>query len=111
MSVLLVMTTLPDRPCADALAWSLVDSRLAACVNVLAPCSSIYQWNGAVECAEEVPLLIKTSAARYAELEEAIRAAHPYETPEIVAITPTAGYAAYLAWILAETQTERWPSP
>jgi uncharacterized protein involved in tolerance to divalent cations len=63
---------------------ALVELRLAACVNILAPCQSVYRWEGKLEDAEEVPLLIKTTAARYAALEEAIRAYHPYELPEIV---------------------------
>ena len=111
MSVLIVMTNLPDQATAGKLAASLVEERLAACVNVLAPCASIYQWKGAVERAAEVPLLIKTTEERYAQLEAAIRAAHPYETPEIVAIPVVAGLPGYLAWVVAETQTERWPSP
>ncbi|MFT3848836.1 MAG: divalent-cation tolerance protein CutA [Propionivibrio sp.] len=110
MSVILVMTNLPDRAAAEKLAALVVEERLAACVNLLAPCTSIYQWKGSVEHAEEVPLLIKTTEERYASLEAAIRSAHPYETPEIVTIPITAGLPEYLAWVAAETQTERWPS-
>ena len=111
MSVILVMTSSPDQATAGKLAAALVEERLAACVNVLAPCASIYQWKGCVEQTVEVPLLIKTTEERYAQLEAAIRAAHPYETPEIVAIPVVAGLPGYLAWVVAETQTERWPSP
>jgi periplasmic divalent cation tolerance protein len=63
---LIVLTTLPDEAAARALAGQLVESGLAACVNMLAPCRSVYRWQGAVEDANEVPLLIKTTAARYA---------------------------------------------
>ena len=111
MSELIVMTNLPDQATAEKLAAFVVEERLAACVNILAPCASIYQWKGSIERAGEVPLLIKTTDARYAQLEAAIRSVHPYETPEIVAISVAAGLPGYLAWVAAETQTERWPSP
>lgn len=103
MQTLLVITHLPDRASADALAAALVGERLAACVNILAPCRSVYRWQGAVEAADEVPLLIKTSAARYGELEAAIVARHPYQTPEIVAWPIDRGLPDYLAWVAAET--------
>lgn len=100
---LIVLTNLPDAASAHALAERLVNARLAACANVLAPCTSIYRWQGAVEQAEETPLLLKTSAERYAALEAAIRAEHPYELPEIVAVPVVRGLPAYLAWVAAET--------
>jgi len=96
--VLLVMSNLPDQQTAQRVARTLIDQRLAACVSVLAPCTSLYHWHGAVENATEVPLLIKNSAARYAELESVLRSLHPYELPEIIAV-PLDGSAAYLAWI------------
>lgn len=101
--VLLVISSLPDEPSARQLARHLVESGLAACVNVLAPCASTYRWRGAVEEATEVPVLIKTTAQRYAELEAAIRARHPYELPEIVAVPLARGLPAYLDWVAAET--------
>jgi periplasmic divalent cation tolerance protein len=100
---LVVLTNLPDEATAHALASHLVESRLAACVNVLAPCRSVYRWQGALEEAAEVPLLIKTSAERYAALEAAIRARHPYELPEILAVPVMRGLPAYLDWVAAET--------
>lgn len=103
METLLVLTNLPDETQARQLARSLVEQRVAACVNVLAPCHSVYRWQGAVETATEVPLLIKTSAARYAALEAAIRAGHPYELPEIVAVPLSRGLPEYLQWVDAET--------
>ncbi len=106
MEALLVFTNLPDADAARTLAARLVELRLAACVNMLAPCRSTYRWQGKIEEAEEVPLLIKTSAARYAALEAAIRAAHPYELPEIVAVPATRGLPEYLAWVAAETATD-----
>ena len=106
MDALLVITNLPDVESARALATQLVEQRLAACVNILAPCHSLYRWEGKLEEAEEVPLLIKTSAARYAALEEAIRAYHPYELPEIVAVRIEKGLPDYLAWVAASTAAQ-----
>lgn len=103
MDALLVLTTLPDAASARALAAALVEQRLAACVNILAPCRSVYRWNGKLEDAEEVPLLIKTTAAAYPALETALRARHPYELPEIVAVPVAQGLPGYLAWVAAET--------
>ena len=100
---LVVLTNLPDAAAARALASRLVELRLAACVNILAPCRSVYRWEGAVEDAEEVPLLIKTTAERYPALESEIRDRHPYELPEIVAVPLVRGLPAYLDWIATET--------
>ncbi len=111
METLLVLTCLPDQAAAELLAASLVENRLAACVNILQPCRSIYRWQGAVEKADEVPLLIKTTEACYSALENAIRAGHPYATPEIIALPVVLGLPDYLAWVAAETQTENWSSP
>lgn len=103
MSALLVFTNLPDRASAEKLAAALVEQRVAACVNVLAPCRSIYRWQGAVQKEEEHPVLVKTTSARYAALEAAIRALHPYELPEIVAVPIERGLPEYLQWVIAET--------
>jgi len=107
MSALLVLTNLPDRASADKLAAALIEQRLAACVNVLAPCRSVYRWRGAVHKDEEHPVLIKTTGERYAALEAAIRALHPYELPEIVAVPIERGLPAYLDWLAAETTPPR----
>ena len=104
MTVLVVLTNCPDAASADTLATALVETRLAACVNVLAPCRSVYRWQGAVERAEEVPLLIKTTVDRYAALEAGIRARHPYEVPEIVALPVDRGLPDYLRWVAEETR-------
>ena len=106
MDTLLVITNLPDAESARALATKLIEQRVAACVNILAPCLSIYRWEGKLEEAEEVPLLIKTSAARYSALEEAIRAYHPYELPEIIAVRVEKGLPDYLAWVAASTAAQ-----
>ncbi|HUN69666.1 MAG TPA: divalent-cation tolerance protein CutA [Burkholderiales bacterium] len=104
MSTLLVLTNLPDRAAAERLADALIEKRVAACVNILAPCRSVYRWKGAVQHDEEHPLLIKTTSERYLALEAAIRAAHPYELPEIVAVPIERGLPEYLAWVGAETK-------
>jgi periplasmic divalent cation tolerance protein len=101
--VLLVMSSLPDQATAQQLARTLVEQRLAACVSVLAPCVSVYRWRGAIEEATEVPVLIKTTAGRYAELESTLRALHPYELPEIIAVPVTHGLPGYLDWVAGET--------
>ncbi|MDO8959463.1 MAG: divalent-cation tolerance protein CutA [Rhodocyclaceae bacterium] len=106
METLLVITTLPDAAHADTLAAALVEARLAACVNILAPCRSVYRWQGRIEDATEVPLLIKTTAERYPALEAAIRARHPYELPEIIAVPVERGLPEYLAWLSLETRSE-----
>lgn len=103
METLIVFTNLPDRDSAAALARQLVDSRLAACVNVLDSCESTYRWQGKIETAREVPVLIKTTATRYAELERAIKSAHPYELPEIVAVPVAAALPGYIEWVKRET--------
>ena len=102
---LLVLTNLPDRAAAERIAELLIGQRLAACVNILAPCRSVYRWKDEVQHDEEHPLLIKTSAQRYPALEQALRAAHPYELPEIVAVPIERGLPAYLDWVAAETKT------
>jgi periplasmic divalent cation tolerance protein len=103
--VLLVLFSLPDQAVAQQLARTLIDRRLAACVSVLAPCTSVYRWHGAVEEAAEVPVLAKTTASRYAELESALRELHPYELPEIIAVPVVRGLPAYLDWVAGETAT------
>jgi len=104
MSTLLVLTNLPDRAAAERLADMLVEKRLAACCNILAPCRSVYRWKGAVQHDEEHPMLIKTSSERYPEMEKALRAGHPYELPEIIAVPIERGLPAYLEWVAAETK-------
>lgn len=103
MSTLLVLTNLPDRAAAERLADTLIEKRLAACINILAPCRSVYRWQDAVQHDEEHPMLIKTTAEGYPALEAAIRAGHPYELPEIIAVPVERGLAAYLDWVAAET--------
>lgn len=104
MSALLVFTNLPDRPAAERLADLVVAKNLAACASILAPCRSVYRWNGAVQHDEEHPLLIKTTSERYGALEQALRQGHPYELPEIIAVPIERGLPAYLDWVGSETK-------
>ncbi|MBW8860759.1 MAG: divalent-cation tolerance protein CutA [Acidobacteria bacterium] len=96
--LILILTTMPDDDRADALARTLVDERLAACVNVHRPMMSTYRWNGAVEREAERQIVIKTTRDRRAALEARLRELHPYELPEFVVLEATAS-AAYAAWV------------
>ncbi len=106
MSAMIVITSAPDRKVAQAIAQALVERKLAACVNILASCTSVYRWQGKIETADEVPLLIKTRAEIYTEVEAAIKGLHPYEVPEIVALPVAEGSHDYLEWLSAATVTE-----
>lgn len=106
MNYLVVITNAPDRDCALKIAHALIERKLAACVNILAACTSVYRWQGKLESATEVPLLIKTRAEIYDEVEVAIRSLHPYELPEIVAVRIERGLPDYLDWVDAATVTE-----
>jgi periplasmic divalent cation tolerance protein len=101
---ILIFTNLPDAHSAARLAEALVDERLAACVNILPSCASVYRWQGKIESAQETPVLIKTSRACYGKVEQAIRARHPYELPEILVVPIETGLPAYLDWVAAETR-------
>ncbi|MDB5770570.1 MAG: divalent-cation tolerance protein CutA, partial [Burkholderia sp.] len=103
---ILVFTNVPDATTATAIARKLVEQRLAACVNVLPQVQSIYRWQGMIEEAGELSLLIKTTQARYAELEAAIKALHPYDVPEVIAVPVVQGLPHYLDWIVQETKKD-----
>ena len=105
MAVIAVLTNLPDSDSAFNLARALVHLRLAACANVLGPATSFYRWEGHEEQAIEIPVLIKTTRERYAELKREIRARHPYSVPEIIAWPIENGSADYLRWVEAECAT------
>ena len=102
MAVIAVLTNLPDSESAFNLAREVVHLRLAACANVLPGATSFYRWEGREEESSEVPVLIKSTAALYPQLERAIRERHPYEVPEIVSWTIERGLDEYLRWVEAE---------
>jgi periplasmic divalent cation tolerance protein len=101
--VVLMLTTLPDADAANALAQSVLEARLAACVTNLGAVASQYHWKGVLESASEVQLMFKTSVARSDELQRFVESRHPYETPEILAWQVDAS-PAYGQWVNAETQ-------
>jgi len=103
MDQIVVLTNVPDQATATTLAEHLIAQGLAACVNILAPCTSIYHWQGKTESAQEIPLLIKTTLNRYIEVEATICKLHPYELPEIIHVPVTGGLQAYLQWVSKET--------
>jgi periplasmic divalent cation tolerance protein len=94
-----VLTTVGSEEDAERISIALVERRLAACVQTFGPIASRYRWQGKVEKAREWQCLAKTEAARYPEVEAAIRDLHPYDEPEIVATPILAGSAGYLTWI------------
>lgn len=98
-----VYAVFADRAEAERIARQMVEARLAACANILAPCRSIYRWQGAVEAAEEIPALFKTRADLAAPLIAAIAAVHSYEVPAVVRWDIADADPAYAAWIAAET--------
>jgi periplasmic divalent cation tolerance protein len=101
--VLVCFCTCPDRASAESLAQRLVDERLAACVNLLPGATSIYRWEGQIERAEEVLLLVKTVRVRLDALKALVAAHHPYACPELVALEAVGGLPAYLRWVVSET--------
>lgn len=103
MTVLVCQCSCPDRDVADAIARVLVAERLAACVQVLPGLRSVYRWQGKVEQADEVLLLIKTTQARLEALTQRVAELHPYELPELVAMECRGGLRGYLDWVESET--------
>jgi periplasmic divalent cation tolerance protein len=103
----LCLCTCPDEKIAQELAHSLVEARLAACVNILPAITSVYMWQGRIEQDGEVLLLIKTSEQRLPDLQAHIVARHPYELPEVIAVPITDGLTGYLQWLddVMESQT------
>lgn len=103
-AAIVVLCTAPDDEAATRIASALLDARCVACVNLVPGVRSLYRWKGAVTDAHEIQLLIKTRADRFADVERVVRATHPYEVPELLALPIVAGSADYLAWITAEVE-------
>ena len=97
--VLIAFCTFPEATIAAKVAKEVVEERLAACANILPDVRSIYRWEGKVESADEVLVVFKLAAPRYAEFETKIRSVHPYEVPEIIAFPISKGLPAYLQWV------------
>ena len=105
--LVLILTTVPagdDDSRTDELARTLVEERLAACVNVHGPMTSTYRWKGKIERDAERQLVIKTTRDRVPALEARLHAIHPYELPEFIILGAEGGGAGYLAWVAAETR-------
>jgi periplasmic divalent cation tolerance protein len=95
----IVLSTCPSQETAESIAMSLVEKKLAACVNIIPGLASIYEWQGNIEKSQEFLLIIKTRNAVYPAVESAILDRHPYELPEIISIPLNNGSANYLSWI------------
>lgn len=94
-----VLCTCPDKQTAHSIATSLLQQKLAACVNIIPGIVSIYAWEGQIEQSEEHLLLIKTTTTAYTQVEQAIKEIHPYELPEVISVPITMGSEAYLSWV------------
>jgi periplasmic divalent cation tolerance protein len=102
--ILQVSTTTDKREDVEKISKAMVEKRLAACVQIVGPITSYYRWKGNLENAEEWLLIIKTRSELYPQIEDAIKAVHSYETPEIIAVSVTAGSSDYLDWLKSETE-------
>lgn len=97
--VLLALSTFPDAETAREIAGQLVTQKLAACANIMAPLDSIYRWEGKVENARETLVFFKTTRARFDAFAARLRALHPYDVPEIIAVPVAEGLPEYLRWV------------
>ncbi|MGY4014681.1 divalent-cation tolerance protein CutA [Aeromonas molluscorum] len=100
---MLLLCTCPSQASADLISEQLLERRLAACINQLAPVRSVYRWQGKIERASEIQLIIKSRISLFADIEQRILALHPYETPELLMLPITGGHTPYLAWLMEET--------
>jgi len=103
METVLIISNFPNKKSAMLCAEALIDQRVAACVNILSPCASVYRWQGKIESVDEIPVLIKTQRLHYDRVEQLIKMMHPYELPEVILVPIHNGSPAYLQWIAAET--------
>jgi periplasmic divalent cation tolerance protein len=103
---IVVMTALDCREDAEKIGRLLIEKKLAACVSISAPVTSIYRWQGNVVTAEEWILFAKASDRRYRDIEKTIRQNHPYELPEIIAIPLARGEKRYLQWLVDATMSK-----
>ena len=101
--VLVVLVTCPPDK-AQAIAVALVEERVAACVNVVPSLQSVYRWEGSVHNDGEALLIVKTAKDRFDALKQAVLKHHPYELPEVIALTVDQGHAPYLEWVVESTR-------
>ena len=95
----LVLCNAPNGDVAGEIARSLVSTGLAACVNILGECRSIYSWEGEIEDERETPMLIKTTADRFEKTKERVVELHPYDVPEVIAVPISGGHEPYLKFV------------
>lgn len=98
-----IFNTCPDEKVAEQLASKLVESKLAACINILPGITSVYSWKGKIEKDREVLLLIKTRKESYVQVEAMIKEFHPYELPEVISVSVDQALPSYLSWINENT--------
>ena len=98
-SALLILCNCPSRESAEKIATTLLEERLAACISISSPITSFYEWQGKLQKEEEVVLMIKSTQQRYPALESHLKSKHPYELPEIIAVSVEQGLPAYLNWL------------
>ncbi len=97
--IILVLTHVPDKVCAERIAHALVEAKLAACVNIGSACESVYEWQGKIETQTEFPLHIKTHQDCYTKVEAMLLTMHPYELPDITVLNVHGGDNRYLQWV------------
>ena len=97
-----MLVTFPNEEIARQIGTLLIERKLAACITFF-PATSIYSWENKTHTEPEIQALIKTSAASYPALQDTITIEHPYDTPEIIALTPSAGLPSYLQWVIAQS--------
>lgn len=105
MTTKLILVTVPDRKAADSISRTLVEENLAACVNIIPGVRSVYRWEGTLHDEEELLLVIKSITERIPALEKKILEIHPYDTPEVVVLSPEHVQSRYAAWVKACTAT------
>lgn len=101
-SYIQITTTTDKKEVAERIAFRLVEEKIAACVQIVGPITSIYRWKGNIERAEEWQCIIKSREGLYQEIEHVIKSVHPYELPEIIAIPIVVGSGEYLEWLRGE---------
>src|SRR5438552_15284349 len=99
-SILLALSTFPDRETAQRISYQLVTEKFAACANILPAIESIYRWKGTIETGNETLVFFKLSEDRQSEFQNKLRSLHPYEVPEIILVPVSSGLPEYLRWVV-----------
>lgn len=107
--IMMVLTNVPDSACAHLIAEALINGKLAACVNIMSPCLSVYSWQQQLERTTEIPMMIKTTRHAYPALQATLLKLHPYELPEIITLHVDGGLPAYLQWVTAQISQPHLP--